>query len=1222
MMIFLSKLFNIRANEWSRVLLIYLILFLIVTSSSWGKIIVEAAFLERVGVEFLPWVFVVNAFFSIIAIAIYTAFADRVKNDRLLLWILGASIILIAGGVLALVWGWELIAYPILYVMYFVVLVDTFNLHWGTYINGFYDTQSAKRIIPVISTSGRIAGIVAGLTMPLLNFILSPIQIIILWLVVLFGAIVVIWFMPRILQERKQRTSTHLHLLPSQKKEPSTKANAYLDNIQEGYRYVIQSPFLRWLAVSTLISIILITLIYYRANELLLAEFQTTERISSFVGVLTGVSNLIMLPILLSLSRIIGRIGLGNANFIFPGATFITAFGLIFLTSFPVSMASLGYVDRTAFHRTFFAPINTLLYNAVPPRLKGRARAFIVGFLTPVGSLIGGVILLLLPFVSTPWLLSVLIGILAIAFLACAFVIRQHYAQALITMLEQEDFSFLLSQEASDLTVSDPATLRSLQEKLEQSENYEFTIFMAKLISQMGGKKAVSILGKSARTAENSRSRVAIIDVLVAADTSGDEVRKLYESFLDDEDGEVRLAALRGLERAMGINNPDYLQIALTKLQDPEDEIRAHILGVLLQSKDPTHQLSANEALNIFLTSDNPGFRLRGIRVLNQTEDVQFIEKLVQHLNDPADEVRLETTLAIEKLSHQKLPPVTISLILDTIEPLLNDPIERVRQATLSILANIGNHETYNTLIQGLSDNSAQVRTSTVDVLVSLGKKVIPSIHPLLDSPEAGLRKMGAVILSRINKREFGPLIDIHVTGNLLAIYRNYGQLDALSPYISQPSVSTLKSALSEKNERLREEIFYLLTAINDPQALSTIIDSFHSDNKNLRANAAEALEALVSPQTVQLIAPLFEPDTDSNQLLHLSQDAWDMKYPSTAEAISQLISDPDDAWLRAMTTFALGEIGVIILQDSLKNGSTASDQQNGTPTRKKRRGRSTIDLLSQLDEEDQPTVKSPREEKKHWTRRSPRKNIQMALGRSDDDTPTADTSKEAATTSENSIFTPNASNHPFTFPDIETMLEDSLADPVEDVRLAARAASRMLIVSINHADSIQEGALLSTIEKIIFLKEVPFFQGMTVDQLRVLATVCEEELFDEDTRIFHEGDPGGALYVVVSGSVGIEQEKRKGSFARLATIESHSYFGEMDLFDNSPRSASAITLQDTLILRIRREPLIALARQYPDLSLELINILSDRLRAANDRIADLTRTRTRKLQKFYDQFD
>ena len=79
---------------------------------------------------------------------------------------------------------------------------------------------------------------------------------------------------------------------------------------------------------------------------------------------------------------------------------------------------------------------------------------------------------------------------------------------------------------------------------------------------------------------------------------------------------------------------------------------------------------------------------------------------------------------------------------------------------------------------------------------------------------------------------------------------------------------------------------------------------------------------------------------------------------------------------------------------------------------------------------------------------------------------------------------------------------------------------------------------MLSAIEKVIFLKEVPFFQGMTVEQLRVLANVCEEESFPVEARLFNEGDPGGALYIVVSGRVGIEQEKRKGFFARLATVE------------------------------------------------------------------------------------
>ncbi len=162
---------------------------------------------------------------------------------------------------------------------------------------------------------------------------------------------------------------------------------------------------------------------------------------------------------------------------------------------------------------------------------------------------------------------------------------------------------------------------------------------------------------------------------------------------------------------------------------------------------------------------------------------------------------------------------------------------------------------------------------------------------------------------------------------------------------------------------------------------------------------------------------------------------------------------------------------------------------------------------------------------------------------------------------------------------------------------------------------------MLSVIEKVIFLKEVPFFQGMTVDQLRVLANVCEEEFFPADTRLFNPGDPGGVLYVVVSGRVGIEQEKRKGSFARLATMDAHAYLGETDFFDNACRSTSAIAIQDTLTLRLRREPLIALARQHPDLSLELINVLSVRLREANERIADLTRAHPREIHKLFDQY-
>jgi hypothetical protein len=198
---------------------------------------------------------------------------------------------------------------------------------------------------------------------------------------------------------------------------------------------------------------------------------------------------------------------------------------------------------------------------------------------------------------------------------------------------------------------------------------------------------------------------------------------------------------------------------------------------------------------------------------------------------------------------------------------------------------------------------------------------------------------------------------------------------------------------------------------------------------------------------------------------------------------------------------------------------------------------------------------------------------------------------------------------------EIAELLNLCQADPDLSVRTQASHAAELA-----NGQQAQQPGELSLVEKLILLKEVPFFQGMSIDQLKVLASVCEQEQFPQGARLFDQGDAGGTFYIVVSGRVGLEQEKRKGFIARIATVEAHSYLGETDFFDNNCRTSSAIAIQDTRTLRLRREPLMALARQHPDLSLELINVLSVRLREANQHIAELTRTHPRELHKIYDE--
>lgn len=165
--------------------------------------------------------------------------------------------------------------------------------------------------------------------------------------------------------------------------------------------------------------------------------------------------------------------------------------------------------------------------------------------------------------------------------------------------------------------------------------------------------------------------------------------------------------------------------------------------------------------------------------------------------------------------------------------------------------------------------------------------------------------------------------------------------------------------------------------------------------------------------------------------------------------------------------------------------------------------------------------------------------------------------------------------------------------------------------------------ASLSEIERIIFLKQVTFFQNMTNEQLKVLASICEEEFIPKDSTVFKEGEPGGVVYVVIHGRVAIEREgERKNSVVRLTTMDALTSFGEMSLFDNSPRSASAVTIEDTMLLKLRVDPLVALIRQYPDMSLELIKVLSQRIREANDQITHLTRPKPRQLHQLYDKLE
>lgn len=139
----------------------------------------------------------------------------------------------------------------------------------------------------------------------------------------------------------------------------------------------------------------------------------------------------------------------------------------------------------------------------------------------------------------------------------------------------------------------------------------------------------------------------------------------------------------------------------------------------------------------------------------------------------------------------------------------------------------------------------------------------------------------------------------------------------------------------------------------------------------------------------------------------------------------------------------------------------------------------------------------------------------------------------------------------------------------------------------------------LTTLEKVLHLRRVPLFSEMGGRELRQVAEIATEESFASGEVIFHEGDVGAKLYIVVDGSVDIFLRRDKKRTV-LANIEPGGFFGEMSMFDNQPRSAGASASDASMCLTISADNFRELVYTFPSVVFPILQNISKNLRRAN----------------------
>ena len=143
--------------------------------------------------------------------------------------------------------------------------------------------------------------------------------------------------------------------------------------------------------------------------------------------------------------------------------------------------------------------------------------------------------------------------------------------------------------------------------------------------------------------------------------------------------------------------------------------------------------------------------------------------------------------------------------------------------------------------------------------------------------------------------------------------------------------------------------------------------------------------------------------------------------------------------------------------------------------------------------------------------------------------------------------------------------------------------------------------------KKIELLQSVALFWDLSEAELGYISEKMIARHYDSGKFIFLEDSEGEQCFFVVQGSVKVTRLSKDGREVILAMLNEGEFFGEMALLDGESRSANVIALEETEVLTLNREDFLVVLHDYPQIAIQLLKEMADRLRKSDRQIASLS---------------
>jgi len=136
-------------------------------------------------------------------------------------------------------------------------------------------------------------------------------------------------------------------------------------------------------------------------------------------------------------------------------------------------------------------------------------------------------------------------------------------------------------------------------------------------------------------------------------------------------------------------------------------------------------------------------------------------------------------------------------------------------------------------------------------------------------------------------------------------------------------------------------------------------------------------------------------------------------------------------------------------------------------------------------------------------------------------------------------------------------------------------------------------------------LRRVPLFRGIDATKLRLLAFISERTHFRADEHLCNQGEEGDSAFIILDGEADVRVRTPDGD-RTVARVSKNAIVGEIAILCDVPRTATLVAVTDMDVLTVSKDDFLKLMKEFPDMALEVMRTLAQRLERTTQDLAAL----------------